>query len=129
MRPPLSTRLQQRAAELGGAYVENHEPSHWLRTQLAEVGARLVAGQLDMCPQVRPHVDGFIALWASDWVACGWRACGHCESRLALTGDADRTCDRCSNVVDIVHPEVVLVGPNLLVAFALCSACRQREGE
>lgn len=126
---PLSTRLRQVAAETGGTYTANHEASHWLRNRLADVGNRLLGGQVEMCPRVQPHIDGFIALWAADWVACGWRDCSHCESRLALTGDADRTCDRCSRVVDVIYPELVVVGPNLLVTFGLCDSCHLREGE
>lgn len=125
---PLGIRLEQHAAATGTGYTANHEPSFWLRTRLADLGTRLLTGQLETCPRLRPHHDACVALWASDWVACGWLGCGHCKSRVRLTGDADRTCDRCSTVVDTIHPEIVAAGPNLLVTFGLCAPCHQREG-
>lgn len=126
---PLSARLPQAAAEIGGTYTATHEPSAWLHGRLADVRSRLLGGQIDICPRVHPHADGFVALWRVDWMACGWPDCGHCDRRLALTATADATCDRCARVVDVIHPELVIVGEHRLVTYALCSDCSQREGQ
>lgn len=124
----LGVRLEQHATATGNSYVANHEPSFWLRARLADLGTRLLTGQLETCPSLRAHQDAFVALWASDWLACGRLECVHCTSRVRLTGDADRTCDRCSAVVDTIHPTVVVGGANLLVTFGLCGPCHRREG-
>lgn len=128
-RKPLGIRLEQHAAATGAGFTARHESSFWLRTRLTDLGARLLSGQLEVCSSLRPHDDAIAPLWVPNWVACGRRGCPECSSRVLLSGDADRTCDRCSAVVDKIRPEIVAAGANLLVMYGLCPRCHQLEGE
>lgn len=112
-----------RAAGGGGGmtFVAGHEPSLWLRARLADVATRWAAGDIDTCRHLRLGMVGVAAMWAPRRVVCG-----SCSPQLRLTGDADRTCDRCGHVGVPIHAEIVNLGP-ALVLFGLCPPCHRRE--
>src|SRR4051794_30690919 len=91
----------------------------------AEVGSRLVdlhtrgrSGQIAGCGHLPPGTIAFAALWAPTRVVCA-----ACMPALRLSGDADRTCDRCGAVGEPgVHPVMVAATAWLLVSFGLCSS-------
>ena len=99
---------------------QNHEPSFWLRWQLASLDTDLVSGDLTYCGHEGPHL---VALWHSDRAVCVSCAGGE----LDLSGTAeDCRCDRCGEYADPI--EVCLVGaPRFLVSFGLCGNCAARE--
>lgn len=107
----------------GGTFTANHEPSMWLRTRLVDLRTRLATGQLSTCPHLSAGDVGTIALWAPDRAVC--TPCAKTE--LALTGPADRTCDRCTHIVDRIHPEIVAPAPNVVVLIGLCPPCHRKE--
>jgi hypothetical protein len=127
-RKPIGARLEQHAAATGSGFEPRHESSFWLRGRLTDLGTRLRSGQMEICPNLRPQNDAVAVLWAPGWLSCGRRGCVRCASHVLVTGDADRTCDRCGAVVDTIHPEIVAAGSHLLVMFGLCAPCHRREG-
>lgn len=109
------------AAALGHTFVSNHEPSFWLRSRAEDLPTRGRSGQLRPCPHLWPGAPGYAVLWAPDRIVCP-----ACLPTVSVTGDADRTCDRCAVVADLA-PAMVAAGPALLVVFGLCAACIARE--
>lgn len=119
----LARHLQRLAEQTGESYTPGHEPSWWLRSRLVDLHTRGRAGQLDPCPHLRPGTTAFAALWAPDRVVCAG-----CVPSLRLTGDADRTCDRCGIVSPTgVHPAMTAASPSLLVSLGLCRGCLGKE--
>lgn len=120
----IAARMRALAADGNGTFEAAHEPSFWLRARLADLRTRHLTSQFKACPHLRVGVPAVVALWAPDRVVCVPR----CARTLRLTGDADRTCDRCGTVADRVHPEIAAPSPGLVVVFGLCPACHRREG-
>lgn len=118
----ISERLRHVAAAHGHHFTGVHEPSWWLRSRLVDLQARDRAGQLLPCPHLWPGAPAMVALWAPDRAACST-----CAPTLVVTGEADRTCDRCAVVADQVAPALVGASPTLVVVFGLCAACFDRE--
>ncbi len=114
-------RLRRAAKRQGMTSHHDHEPSAWLRDRLTDLQRRYVSGQLRHCGHLAPWQQAVAPLWA-DVVTCG-----PCASQNRLSGDLDRTCDRCGIVCrGPIHPCVTLFGP-LLVCFGLCPSCQRRE--
>lgn len=104
--------------------ITGHEPTLWLRGRLLDLDARWRTGAFTTCEHLRPGVHGVTALWHPDLVTCG-----PCARTFRLTGEADRTCDRCGVVTDTaagIHPEIMAFG-NVAVAFGLCRECHRKE--
>ena len=57
--------------------------------------------------------------------------CTACLDMLAVAGEEDRRCDRCSVVVAAgeIHPSMISLDPSgaLLVLLGLCPTCLRRE--
>jgi hypothetical protein len=106
----------------GMHFLDNHEPSFWLRGRTLDIGNRWETRQIHQCGHLRTGWVGTIALWDSRIIVCP-----HCTPQLMLTGDDDRRCDRCAAVGSTVHPCMVSPAPWLLIAFGLCSPCHERE--
>ncbi len=121
-RDRLDNRLIEVGQRLGFHPYRNHEPSAWLRGRLANINHRAAAGQVAHCGHVEPGAVGALVLWRDDLVCCGG-----CAEWLRLTGDPDRTCDRCDAVVPLIHPTSVTAGPTLIVGFGLCPDCHRKE--
>jgi len=121
-RDPLGDRLAEVGRRHGFHPYRNHEPSAWLRGRFADINRRAAAGQVAHCGHIEPGSVGALMLWHDDLVCCG-----RCVERLRLTGDPDRTCDRCGAVVPLIHPTTLTAGPELLVGFGLCPACHRKE--
>lgn len=100
---------------------EHHEGSAWLRHRLHGLLTDLRAGRATGCPH-HPGGVAFAALWRPGVICCT----GCLRDVLGVTGEADRTCDRCAQVVDVIHPDMVAVG-GLFVMLGLCPACQHRE--
>lgn len=118
----LARQLQRLAVQYGERYIPDHEASWWLRTRLVDLDTRDRAAQIAHCEHLRGGGPSFAALWAPDRIVCV-----HCVPELRLTGDADRTCDRCGAIATGVHPVVVAASETLLVSFGLCRFCFRRE--
>lgn len=95
--------------------------SLWLRGRLADLQARWSSGQVYRCPHALPGHPAAACLWAPNRLICT-----ACAPELHLTGEAERTCDRCSAVVRKIQSELVLIG-TVCVIFGLCAACHARE--
>jgi hypothetical protein len=121
---PAVRALQAHADHIDGQLDADHEPSAWLRGPLAALGDGLATGRVTRCAHLRrtPGAVAYHALWAPDTLLCAF-----CAPTTALTGDADRTCDRCGRVAERIHPDLVAAGPQVLVAFGLCRDCQGRE--
>jgi hypothetical protein len=107
----------------------DHEPTVWLRGRLGELLAAHDAGQVELCDHLAAgsREFGVTALWRPDLTVCHRLECG---SRLLLTGDADRTCDRCGTVADVIHSNHVSplhARPDLIVHYGLCCRCQRLE--
>jgi hypothetical protein len=65
-RPVASTILGRRieliAQVRGERYMHGHEPSTRLRSQIAALRGRVLAGQSSTCPHLRPSMAGAVAL-------------------------------------------------------------------
>lgn len=99
-----------------------HEPSAWLRGVGDTLLRRARSGQLRTCGH--PHA-ALLCLWQPDRLRCGSCARRDCS----LTGEADRTCDRCGAVdLEAFSGHVYLTVGVGLVCFGLCGACTEAEG-
>lgn len=105
----------------------NHEPSHWLRSQLGQMVDTWVEQGFKGCRHLqvmwRPTV--VTALWDPARIACA------CASVFTLHGNADNACDRCGLVDETVRGllfEATLRRRRFLVALGLCQDCLHREG-
>lgn len=105
---------------------DNHEPSHWMRSRVAEMGQRAVAGRVEFCPHLGVGSPVMMALWRPDLAVC--LACSpQLWSGMRGTPD-DGTCDRCgASDPDGVYGGALLLGA-VLLAFGLCDGCAAREG-
>lgn len=91
----------------------------WLVHQAAALLAHLRAGTARCCPHVTttPRV-----LHAAVW-APGALVCERCVRRIRPTTQAeDATCDRCHQVVPLIHAGAAAIGP-ILLAYGLCPHC------
>jgi hypothetical protein len=111
-----------------------HEASTWIRAHLDQVQAAHRAGRVLLCDHLAAggRAPGSTALWAG-WIVCGLP---ECRGRLLPTGVEDRRCDRCGEIVDPIHPDIVWPHPTLAVWLRLLpvpavgdrSAVRRRTG-
>jgi hypothetical protein len=106
-------------------YIDGHEPSLWLRNELAAVRRMITDGTFTDCGHLLGAMSAAAALWRPGHVVCA-----DCVVALRLYGDADRTCDRCQTVMPpgaLIHPCAIRVSSVLLVTFGLCPTCNRRE--
>ena len=97
----------------------------WLRLSLVDTWLAFIAGTADTCmhaPVVSRPEPVVAAVWRPALIVC--TACTHLTK---VTGEADRTCDRCARVCtglagDRIHPCSLTFGP-LLYMFGLCPGC------
>lgn len=105
----------------------------------ARVGAsRTVARRVGFVADLVARLSGLVALGAVTSCAhltsprpamtAAWRLddallCPSCASTgLRLSGDADRRCDRCGDVVDVIRRGTVQWGA-VMIIFGLCQPC------
>jgi hypothetical protein len=124
--PTATTRLAEHLMSAGGVTglraSANHEPSWWLRRELAAIDRAAINGRLGSCRHARRSRVTVVALWDPGTLWC--LPCG--SSALTLDGEADRQCDRCLEVVDRITA-ITVVSRNTMVMFGLCPPCRIRE--
>jgi hypothetical protein len=96
---------RRRLRQPRGRYTDRHEPSARLRTRLDQMQATHRAGRIWLCEHLAAggREPGITALW-SNWIVCGLP---ECRGRLLLTGAEDRRGDRCGEIVDTIHPDIV----------------------
>jgi hypothetical protein len=107
---------------------ENHEPTLWLRGELATIGNDLVAGRSELCPHILTRNPFTASVRATTLLAALWRPLYVCCSDCApdeLTPPPDVVCSRCQAVEDMNSASVYAHG--ILVCYVLCSACLRRE--
>ncbi len=121
----LNQRLAAEVARQTGMQLSyDHEPTLWLRNEISAIRQAAQAGRVEQCGHLAPGQAAAVALWCPDRA---W--CAVCVPAVALTGDADRTCDRCQRVGapgELIHPCVVDMGPALLM-LGLCPGCSRAE--
>ncbi len=102
----------------------DHEPSFWLRGQLASVATKYTAGTLrPACPHVAPGALGVVTLWRPDEMACPW-----CCGALAADPVEDDKCDRCRAYSrPLVCFGFSVIPGRVAAALALCPSCSQKE--
>lgn len=124
MSAVLAQRMRAATVDAGMTYSDRHEPSFWLRGRLADLFTAARLGAVRPCQHLRAGMIGSAVLWAPDQVVCG-----PCTAGFALTGDADRTCDRCGVVTSGkgIHSCIVAASSNLVVSYGLCGPCYRRE--
>lgn len=115
-RPPTATEIVRRAGR-GGHFEMNHEPSLWLRSQVAELLRLVVDEQVKHCPHPPGEHPAVIHL-RTRGVTC-LPCSGHVEHPTR--------CDRCVAEVDGIREGAVAVLDPLIVIIALCPACLRRE--
>lgn len=99
-------------------------PGPRLSERIQWIGAGILSGTIDICPHLRNSAPRpVVCVMAQDKVHCG------CLTKTTDPVD-DRenfTCDICREYhEEDCAPQVVVVGP-LLIAFGLCTACRESE--
>jgi hypothetical protein len=116
---------RRRLRQPRGRYTDCHEPSARLRTRLDQMQATHRAGRIWLCEHLAAggREPSITTLWA-DWIVCGRP---ECRGRLLLTGAEDRRGDRCGEIVDTIHPDVVWPHPTLAVGFDCCGCCQRLE--
>jgi len=123
--PSTLTQLFADAARQTGMQLSyDHEPTLWLRNEISAIRQAAQGGRVEQCGHLAPGQAAVVALWRPERAWCAW-----CASALMLTGDADRTCDRCQRVGapgELIHPCVVDAGA-ALVLLGLCPGCSRAE--
>lgn len=102
---------------------EHHEPSLWLRNEIAAVRQAAVNGTMISCG----HGDyGFLTveLWQPDRAWC--EACFP-SAKLPDDWDEAHCCDRCHRSTERIRSLACDLG-GLILVFGLCPDCRDREG-
>ena len=98
----------------------------WLRLSLVDTWFAFVGGTADTCmhaPVISHPQPVVAAVWRPGLIACA--ACAHLTK---VTGEADRSCDRCARVCagldagEGIHGCSISFGP-LLYMFGLCPGC------
>lgn len=93
-------------------------PSPVLDAKLNQLFDKVQRGEIDVCPHLTSPQPAYTALWGNKLL------CVLCSPQLERPiGDADRTCDLCGDVVELIHPDVVRCGP-VAVFFGACGACQ-----
>lgn len=101
-----------------------HEPTVWLRDVVATLRRRVSTGHLTRCRHLTgPY--GAVALWDPRRIVCA-----DCFPLLTPGSALDRTCDRCGQVPDRIHPcrwPMITAAGIVEVFFGLCPGCVRRE--
>jgi hypothetical protein len=131
----------QLLAELDGTPVSHHEPGPVMKSLIARMHARGIAGQLTLCPHLSytAPAPAFWCAWAPGRLRCA--QCAH-AANIRIRGTAeDRRCDRCRKVGRKIHPDMAQLPPVVVdmppwppkcvppvtVMFGLCPRCQQED--
>ncbi len=97
-------------------------PSPWLRDHLERIASDVAERRLRRCPHIKGAAPTVV-------VAMAWRPgrlfCLACSADqfAAVRGTVeDGRCDVCGDLVDVIHPDLVAVGP-LLFSYGSCGPC------
>lgn len=92
----------------------------WVGDLVAGFLGRAAFGGGRTCGHLEQPRPVFGAAWLGDLLLCAPCA----AVQLRLTGEPDRTCDRCGEVVDLIRPGTVQAGP-VIVFYGLCERCHR----
>ncbi|WP_286960171.1 MULTISPECIES: hypothetical protein [Arsenicicoccus] len=110
MTPHLATAPATRATV--------HEPSAWLRQQLATTRRGITTGTTSACHPGRPLI---VAAWDPNHA---W--CRHCAT-TAPPPPNEHACDRCGLATPTTTGILAAATPRLTLAAGLCRRCLKRE--
>lgn len=125
-----SAYVDEAAGEPGATSITNHEPSTWLRGQVAAMNDGIEAGTAHHCrhlvaaDQDSLDMARFAALWKPGVVAC--LACV-AAGAFRMSEDEAGRCDRCGQHAGALAPFLSRSG-DFIVHFKLCVDCGTREG-